>query len=367
MPFIRPEEELKQVLIYHPRKVGKKRGGVIPPAPSVEVVISPTGTTQYENVILSASTTGTSPTFVWTLTDFYDTSDNPITSFTGSVVTEGYFTSHGSSKVSVSVTADEGTGSSSTFVVSEFDALTLSPDIWFDMNDSSTITLRTGTDYIEQVDDKSGNGRDIIQTTASYQPLYSASSVNPTLSAATFDGIDNWMQYNTGTQVSSITGQTTMVIAEAKDKSGLPGIGTGNQLDGDIYNLFGGTSNITNRRHLQRGDGGTAFYHNYYYQTQRKTTAVGSKILSVRRENSTTIDDALVNGVVMNITGTGQARTYNGGSIRIGTMNDLTNNFAQKLYGEMSEIIHFYRTISDDEKDQLNRYLQYKWFGSMTY
>ena len=372
MPFIRPEDQIKQILIYYPRKVGGRRGAPTPPAIPVEVSIAPSSAVQYENVILSASTTGTSPTFIWTLTDFYDTTDTQVSSYTGATLIEGYFTSTGSSNVSVSVTCDEGAGSTSTFSVTAFDVSSLSPNLWYDMSDATTMTLRIGTDYIEQIDDKSGNDVHLTQTTATYQPLYSASSVNPTLSAATFDGIDNWIHNIANPQVSSITGQTTIAVGQVKDKSGLPGVGTGNRLDGDFYNLFGGTTNITNRRHLQRAGGGTNWLHNYYYQTQRyqlvsSVDGGNDKIISIRRENSTTIDEASINGVELTISSTSQARTYDGGSIRIGTMNDLTNNFSQKLYGEMGEFIHFHRTISDNELNSLNRYLQYKWLGSMTY
>lgn len=46
MPFIRPEEEIRRLMIFHPRKVGKKRG-VLPiptltPTPTVTATITPT-------------------------------------------------------------------------------------------------------------------------------------------------------------------------------------------------------------------------------------------------------------------------------------------------------------------------------------
>ena len=342
------------------------------PIPPVEVNIAPSSAVQFENVVLTASTTGTSPTFIWTLTNFYDTTDTQVSSYTGATLVEGYFTTAADNNVSVSMTCDEGAGSTSTFSVTAFDPVSLSPDLWYDMSDATTMTLRVGTDYIEQINDKSGNDVHLTQTTATYQPLYAASSVNVSLSAATFDGIDNWIQNNSNPQVSAISGQTTFAVGQVKDKSGLPGVGTGNQLDGDFYNLFGGTTNISYRRHLQRAGGGTNWLHNYYYQTQRyqlvsSVDGGNDKIISFRRENATTIDDATINGVELTISSTSQARNYDGGSIRIGTMNDLTNNYAQKLYGEMGEFIHFHRTITDAEKELLNRYLQIKWFGSMTY
>jgi len=58
------------------------------PSPFVaSVSIAPTGTTQYENVILSGSTNIGSPTYIWSLTDFYDVSGNTISSYTGQTLT----------------------------------------------------------------------------------------------------------------------------------------------------------------------------------------------------------------------------------------------------------------------------------------
>ena len=368
MPFIRPEDQIKQILIYYPRKVGGRRGATpTPPTPSVEVSIAPSSAVQYENVILSASTTGTSPTFIWTLTDFYDTTDTQVSSYTGATLTEGYFTSTGSSNVSVSVTCVEGAGSTSTFSVTAFDPIALSPDWWYDMSDASTMTFRTGTDYVEQVNDKSGNGRHLTQSTAAYQPLYSGSAINPSLSALTFNGIDERMDY-IGSSIRSISGQTYLGIGQNKSKQTMPGQPGGAGLGGCFFMFYDPTSS-SNSRYMYRED--TNWLMNYYYQNQKKaviSTVDGGndKIIYYRRENSTTYDDSIVNGVSLTTTGTAQARTYDGGSVYFGWFI-LTPDYQTKLYGEHSELFHFHRTITDDEYNQLNRYLQIKWFGSMTY
>lgn len=342
-------------------------GEVVPPTPPVEVTIAPTGVTQYENVVLTATTTGTSPTFIWTLTDFYDTSNSPITSFTGSVVTEGYFISTGSSNVSVSVTADEGTGSSSEFTVNAFDPLSTSPDWWYDMSDASTMTFRTGTDYVEQVNDKSGNARHLTQTTAAYQPLYSGSAINPSLSALTFNGIDEQMNY-VGSSVRTISGQTYIGIGQNKIKTGIPGQPGGVGLGGAFFRFYDPTSSANNRYLYMNG---TNWLMNLYYQTQREEPIANvdggnDKVIYFRRENSTTIDEGSINGVELTITNTSQARTYDGGSVYFGWYV-LTADYQTKLYGEHSELLHYHRTITDEEYNQVNRYLQYKWFGGMTY
>ncbi len=352
----------------------------VPPSPScdftyefiTEVSISPTGATQYENVILSASTNLSSPTYTWSLTDFYDTSDSPITSFTGSVLTEGYFTTTGSSNVSLTAVGEDPfgnilTATTSTFSVSEFDPLDTSPDWWYDMSDASTMTFRTGTDYVEQVDDKSGNSRHLVQPTASKQPLYSGSAINLSLSALTFNGIDEQMNY-VGSSIRSITGQTYLGIAQNKDKSGIPGQPGGAGLGGAFFRFYDPTSSSNNRYFYRDG---TNWLMNLYYQNQKQEAISNvdggnDKVIYFRRENSTTYDDATINGYTLSSSGSAQARTYDGGSVYFGWYV-LTADYQTKLYGEHSEMFHFHRTITDGEKDQLNRYLQYKWFGSMTY
>jgi len=60
--------------------------------------------------------------------------------------------------------------------------------LWLDAEDTSTITLNGST--VSQWNDKSGNGRDVLQGTATSQPAYGAALINgkPALS---FDGVDD--------------------------------------------------------------------------------------------------------------------------------------------------------------------------------
>jgi len=65
----------------------------------------------------------------------------------------------------------------SRFGSSGFSPLELNPEVWLDVNDSSTVT-KDGSDYISQLDDKSGNGNNYTQPTGSLQPLWSATMQN---------------------------------------------------------------------------------------------------------------------------------------------------------------------------------------------
>jgi len=64
--------------------------------------------------------------------------------------------------------------------------LELSPALWLDASDASTITESGG--LVSQWDDKSGNGRHVEQLTGASQPAY-----NGTTKAIEFDGLDDYL------------------------------------------------------------------------------------------------------------------------------------------------------------------------------
>lgn len=64
----------------------------------------------------------------------------------------------------------------------------LSPILWTDASDGSTITLNGST--VSQWADKSGNGRNLVQATAAQQPAYNATTFNGR-PGITFDGTDD--------------------------------------------------------------------------------------------------------------------------------------------------------------------------------
>jgi len=118
MPFIRPEDQIKQLLIYYPRF--RKRRDIEPsPPPVPPPSISPTGITEFENVFLSGNSVVQGASFIWTLTDFYDTTDTLVSSYTGNPLTEGYFTSTGDTNVRLDVVLGDYTGTTTDFVVNE--------------------------------------------------------------------------------------------------------------------------------------------------------------------------------------------------------------------------------------------------------
>jgi len=354
------------------------------PTPSVEVFITPTGATKYENVILSATTTGTSPTFIWTLTDFYNTGDTQVSSYTGQTLPEGYFTSTGSSNVSVVVSADEGSGSNSTFSVSAFVPTDVSGlQYWWDTTDVSTITFRTGTDYIEQIDDKSGNDYHLIQPTATNQPIWSASTLG-SVSAATFDGIDNYIYVDNGVETTP-TGRTTLALFISDgDKTA---VGQSCNYGGSInqacsstfywmtsangWNSYDGR-NIHRALQLSNVSGNVAglLGEQNDYTTQAYLTGINWSGTPYIMNVASNDENGVANTHLLNnqeqYTDITHTKDFIHRYTIIGSASHpRTTNYWFKMLGEFVEMIHFDTAVSQNDLNKLQRYISYKNFGTM--
>ena len=116
------------------------------PSPFVaSVSISPTGTTQYYDVVLSGSSNITSPTYIWSLSGFTDTSGNTINSYTGQTLIEGYFSSTGNTSVELNVVGDNPLypGNSVTGTSTDFTIEAQAPFIATSNNNTSTMVYST--------------------------------------------------------------------------------------------------------------------------------------------------------------------------------------------------------------------------------
>ena len=63
-----------------------------------------------------------------------------------------------------------------TFAAADWTPAQLTTAIWLDADDASTVTTVSGN--VSQWNDKSGNGRNCVQTNASFRPPYTASAIN---------------------------------------------------------------------------------------------------------------------------------------------------------------------------------------------
>ena len=357
------------------------------PEPTFTASILPTGTTQYENVILTGSTDLTNPVYNWTLTNFFDVSGNSVSSYVGNPLIEGYFSSTGGSVSMTAVGEDDygNTFSATTtdFVVSEFVPTSVSGiQYWWDTTDSSTITFRTGTNYIEQIDDKSGNAHHLIQPTATNQPLYSASTLG-SVSAATFDGIDNYLYVDNGVETNP-TGTTTLsLFISDGDKSSL---GLSCNYTGSINQECS-----TTFYWMTSASGWNSYDSRRIHRTLQLSNVVGNvaglysaqegftdrayftginwsgtpNIFNIALNDENSNSTFLLNNLAQYTT---ESRTsdFIHQYTTIGTASHTKNtDYWFNLLGEFVEMIHFDTSVSQSDLDKLQRYMSYKHFGTM--
>lgn len=101
-----------------------------------------------------------------------------------------------------------GNVSQSVLSALNFTPLHLNPQLWLDASDDSTITLSGSS--VSQWNDKSGNGRNVAQGTAAYQP---ATSTRNGKTVIDFDGSNDWLERVTDTSLGqNVTGLTVYAV-----------------------------------------------------------------------------------------------------------------------------------------------------------
>lgn len=222
----------------------------------------------------------------------------------------------------------------------------LSLALWLDAADASTITLNGST--VSQWDDKSGNGRNATQATATYQPTYSVGVFNG-MNALTLDGTDDFVAVNDYTS----TNTQTFVVCR--------------------------TSDVTTRRHVTRKGLSTGFLE-YSLRTENgvlNALSVAASAASASISGATINTSMLLghtwdgseirawlNGVSGNATalsGTqfnGTLRTRIGASF---ASDSDASAPAQAWIGEIAEFIQLSSAISTSDRQKIEGYLAWKW------
>jgi len=307
--------------------------------------ISPSSISQFTNVTLSGSSSNlTNPIYVWTLSNFKNTSDTTVTSYTGQTLPTGYFTSSGSSNVSLTVTGDEGLVIANTFNVTSFTPATISNlKSWYDATQG--ITLVGGE--VDQWADQSGNGYTLTAPTSSERPNYSAYTLNslPLLSSAAGG---KKLSRNTYGLNSTISGATIYVIGTL-----LGGGQTYERLvTGGFSNQFWIGKDATNQ----------AIQGAY----QANVSPYGS-IVSITYGTYYTIclsGTTSESNVILNDTTAGTVFTYNPDYSDQG-FAIFANAGGEGTYtdgrGAVGEIIVYDKTVTSTENTTITRYLRNKW------
>jgi hypothetical protein len=227
-----------------------------------------------------------------------------------------------------------------------FNPADLSPALWLDASDTSTITESSGA--VSQWNDKSGNGRNVTQATGVRQPSTGTATIN-SLNVLAFDGGDI-LQRATFT----MTTRTVFVVAEA---TGAP------TSQGALWRHNASTGNGINiLRHNGTGQNSILYFY-------RLTSALATSLsgltaphqITGRFTDSATIE-ARLNGsqVASEVVGAAALASdrvmhVGGDSLNFGSAP--TEGFV----GRIAEIICYTATLSDTNMGLVESYLETKW------
>lgn len=206
---------------------------------------------------------------------------------------------------------------------------------WVDFSDLSTITSSGG--LVSQVTDKSGNGRDISQSTSSNRPAIGASTKNG-MDVLTFDGSDN-LKAALWTQPQPVT---MFAVVRNSENSGANRQIIGNT--NSISPVFYKSGNVWHLYSASELASSVSVDNSWHY-----LSGVVNSGSSVLRLDGTQI-----------AAGNTGSNSWNNSSIAIGNSPDAGNGFG--WIGDIAEVFIYSRVLSTSEITQVESYLNSRWF-----
>jgi hypothetical protein len=226
--------------------------------------------------------------------------------------------------------------------------------LWLDATDSSTITQTSGA--VSAWNDKSGNGRNVIQTNTSYQPKSNTYTVNslPVMDFTANTGSS--AMYNT--TLTFPTSYTIYAVGFTTKTSG------GTRLlhagyNTDQYLMFGSFDG----KFLTATGIGSGWTTSGHWTTQvniaSTTTTKQFYLFGCTNDNSTTTLKGWVNGTSVG-TKTGNNAACTG--LVLGSFYTTNNiNTGDNFNGLTGEIIMYNGALSDEYRQKVEGYLAWKW------
>lgn len=232
---------------------------------------------------------------------------------------------------------------------------------WYDANDATTITLRTGTNFIERWNDKSANAYHLTQSTAANQPLFTGGTSVASWSANTYiylDGTD-FLARTTGTSFTD-TGFTYFYVARIDN----------NEADGLLFNYTDQSPPVNVGKYRAYQSSGSFFpsfnrqlllgadNNDLVFNWTTPSTIGGKNTYQYGWVSGTTAGafSGAVNDIVAN---TGSAGTIPNdvNDISVGANND----GGAPVLGYIAEIIVYGKVLTTTEKNNIETYLKNKW------
>jgi len=242
---------------------------------------------------------------------------------------------------------------------------------WYDAADSTTLTLATG---VSQWSDKSGNGRNLTQSTGNNQPASGTRTIGGK-NALDFDGTNDVLVLGSyGINLASTKAMTMLVVASSDSPNTVRRL-VSLQRDGknanDTGGYFGRHNQVTSAVEVSIGGGDSTTNDQLdrnliRYVSQNVTTA------SVYAMSVSAADNALT----LHIDGTGQTLTTRYGTMAasnwlafgsgnhtldVGAIRSSGNSVASYWDGLVGEILLYTQRLSDARRRAAERYLGNKW------
>lgn len=230
-----------------------------------------------------------------------------------------------------------------------FSPLSLSPAVWFDANDASTVTLVSSA--ISQVNDKSGNSRHATQATSAERPTYPSAILN---AKPVFRfGSGQWL-YTAATLLGGTDVTIFLVTAN-------PASSQANLSDILDYEHSASSGQLSNWVIQQDGTTNNTNYFAYNYTgtsfvTTSNFSTSGSRVQAIRKNGSS---------VVVSQNGTQTTQTLQSGlnsqTRQIGIARNVNATLGRQWLGDIGEIIIFSSALSDTNLQKIEGYLAWKW------
>lgn len=225
-------------------------------------------------------------------------------------------------------------------------------ELWLDADDSETITLNATT--VSSWNDKSGNGYNVSQGTASYQPTYSTAQLNGR-NVVTFDGNNDHILNDSLASVASGNDvPITMFVVFKQLSSGTNEYGVVFGSSSSIQPLFCMMTNSNQLAAQQRTDAGTL---TAAYSSVSSTSAYRVQSIVLSSSNLTVYN----NGTSVATSSFTPAQTSFdtftiGAWRRSGSMNGVAF-----LHCDIAEVIIYNSALSTSDRNSVEDYLSSKW------
>ncbi len=215
----------------------------------------------------------------------------------------------------------------------------LSPALWLDASDASTITESGGA--VSQWADKSGNNRDATQTDGSLKPTYTLSSMNGQ-DVLTFDGSDDHL--NVDLDFLAGVSHSAFIVTNVTDYDNIYGAANGNSGSNSLHVGFSGASNYRMN-----------YWSNDYYPAMSANFHAGQANIVNYVWTSGSDKQVFANGYSEGNSGSaGVVGTMAGGGMIGGAVG---NYFG----GDIAEMIIFTGDVDAETRQQIEGYLAWKW------